>query len=78
MVSSDMGSPLAPHTNPSPERVKNGKSMMLERVFGLLRDLKRVSPKNMILQKRCCRNAVIHSMPPGMHDPEKVEEVFLC
>lgn len=46
-VSSDMGSPLVPQRNPSPERVKNGKSMMPDRDFGLLRGLKCVSPRNM-------------------------------
>lgn len=52
--------------------------MMVDSVFGLLKDLKCVSPKDAVVYKKCCRNAVIHSMSPGMCDPEKLEEVFLC
>lgn len=63
------------HRNPSQEKVKNRKPMMIDRVFGLL---KRVSPKNAVVSKKCCRNAVTHPMPPGIRDPEKLEEVFLC
>lgn len=77
VVSPGMRSPLAPlksFTRKSEEWKPNDDWYSV----WALKELKSVGPKNAVVYKKCCRNAVIHPMPPGICDPEKLEEVFLC